>query len=161
MDLSRNATYHSRTKHINVRYHWIHKIIEKQLMKLVKIHTDKNPTDMMTKARASTTARLSLLSKFGCHYRTRARSEDLTGWWLQRQIRVRVTCTVKFFLPTAHLGLFSTSQPLPVSKLNFPSILTTPQYSNLFLRKCESWSTSKLWFRFGFQRPILFIYLYL
>ena len=49
LDLSKNATYHSRTKHIDIRYHWIREVMEKQLMKLKKIHTDKNPSDMMTK----------------------------------------------------------------------------------------------------------------
>ena len=32
-----------------MRYHWIREVIEKNLMKLEKIHTDKNPSDMMTK----------------------------------------------------------------------------------------------------------------
>ena len=41
--------YHSRTKHIDIRYHWIREVMEKQLLKLVKIHTDKNPADMLTK----------------------------------------------------------------------------------------------------------------
>ena len=49
MDLSKNATYHSRTKHIDVRYHWIREVMEKQEMKLKKIHTENNPSDVMTK----------------------------------------------------------------------------------------------------------------
>ena len=49
MDFSKNATYHARTKHVDVRYLLIREIIEKNLMKLEKIHTNKNPSDMMTK----------------------------------------------------------------------------------------------------------------
>ena len=49
IDLSKNSMYHSRSKHIDVWYHWIQEVMEKQLMKLVKIHMDKNPSDMMTK----------------------------------------------------------------------------------------------------------------
>ena len=49
MDLSKNTSYHSRTKHIDVRYHWLRDVIGKELMKLKKIHTDFNPSDMMTK----------------------------------------------------------------------------------------------------------------
>jgi hypothetical protein len=49
LDLSKNAMYHSRTKHIDVRYHWLRHAVEEQQFKLEKIHTDKNPTDMMTK----------------------------------------------------------------------------------------------------------------
>ena len=41
--------YHLRTKHIEVRYHSLRQAVEKQSFKLEKIHTDKNPTDMMTK----------------------------------------------------------------------------------------------------------------
>uniref|UniRef100_A0A2N9J1S8 Integrase catalytic domain-containing protein n=1 Tax=Fagus sylvatica TaxID=28930 RepID=A0A2N9J1S8_FAGSY len=49
LDLSKNSTYHSRTKHIDVRYHWLRQIVDQQLMQLRKIHTDKNPADMLTK----------------------------------------------------------------------------------------------------------------
>ena len=35
--------------HIDVRYHWIPEVMEKQEMRLKKIHTDRNPDDMMTK----------------------------------------------------------------------------------------------------------------
>ncbi|XXG88514.1 hypothetical protein AAC387_Pa12g0708 [Persea americana] len=49
MDLSKNATYHACTKHVDMRYHLIREVIEKNLMKLEKIHTNKNPSDMMTK----------------------------------------------------------------------------------------------------------------
>ncbi|CAA0842056.1 Unknown protein [Striga hermonthica] len=49
LDLSKNAMYHSRTKHIDVRYHWLSQVVEEQQFKLEKIHTDENPADMMTK----------------------------------------------------------------------------------------------------------------
>ena len=41
--------YHSRSKHIEVRYNWLRLVIEQQLFELEKIHTDKNPADMLTK----------------------------------------------------------------------------------------------------------------
>uniref|UniRef100_A0A2N9FFW3 Integrase catalytic domain-containing protein n=1 Tax=Fagus sylvatica TaxID=28930 RepID=A0A2N9FFW3_FAGSY len=49
LDLSKNSTYHSRMKHIDVRYHWLRLIVDQQLMQLRKIHTDKNLADMLTK----------------------------------------------------------------------------------------------------------------
>ncbi|CAH9131081.1 unnamed protein product [Cuscuta epithymum] len=49
MDLSKNSMYHSRTKHIDVRYHWLREAIEEDELKLSKIHTNKNATDMLTK----------------------------------------------------------------------------------------------------------------
>ena len=50
IDLSKNATNHSRTKHIEVRYHWIRDAIEMKRFQLKKIHIGKNATNMMTKA---------------------------------------------------------------------------------------------------------------
>lgn len=49
LDLSKNATFHSYSKHIEVRYHWIRLAVEKRLIQLIKIHTKKNITDMLTK----------------------------------------------------------------------------------------------------------------
>ena len=42
IDLSKNTMYHVRTKHIDVRYHWIRKAIEEQLFQIRKIHTYEN-----------------------------------------------------------------------------------------------------------------------
>ena len=49
IDLSKNATFQSHLKHIEVRYLWIRLVVEKRLMQLRKIHTEKNPADMLTK----------------------------------------------------------------------------------------------------------------
>ena len=61
IDLSKNATFHSHSKHIEVRYHWIRLVIEKRLMQLRKIHTEKNPVDMLTKV--VTNEKLDLCAK--------------------------------------------------------------------------------------------------
>ena len=49
MDLSKNATYHGRTKNITRRYHWIRDVLEDREFELEKIHTSRNPSDMLTK----------------------------------------------------------------------------------------------------------------
>ncbi|KAM2380536.1 hypothetical protein EV1_040838 [Malus domestica] len=49
LDLSKNTAYHSRTKHIDIRYHWIRDAIENKMLQLKKIHTDNNSSDMLTK----------------------------------------------------------------------------------------------------------------
>ena len=48
--LSKNPMFHSRSKHIDVRYHWIKDVLESKQLKLEKIHTNDNASDMMTKA---------------------------------------------------------------------------------------------------------------
>jgi hypothetical protein len=47
--LSKNSTFHSRSKHIDVRYHWIRDTLDEKLLQIEKIHTDDNSSDMMTK----------------------------------------------------------------------------------------------------------------
>ena len=47
--LSKNFTFHTRSKHINVRYHWIHNVLDWNLLQLEKVHTDDNILDMLTK----------------------------------------------------------------------------------------------------------------
>ncbi|KAE8703105.1 hypothetical protein F3Y22_tig00110474pilonHSYRG00127 [Hibiscus syriacus] len=47
--LAKNQVYYSRTKHIDVRYHFVREIFEEGKILLQKIATSKNPADMMTK----------------------------------------------------------------------------------------------------------------
>ena len=49
MDLRKNFTYHSRTKHIDVRYHCLRLAIKEQMLQLEKVHTHDNVVDMLTK----------------------------------------------------------------------------------------------------------------
>ena len=48
--LSKNSTFHSKLKHIDVRYHWIRDALDAKMLELAKIHTNENGADMMTKA---------------------------------------------------------------------------------------------------------------
>ena len=48
--LGKNPTFHSRSKHIDVRYHWIRDALDAKLLELEKVHTIDNGADMMTKA---------------------------------------------------------------------------------------------------------------
>ncbi|GJZ75463.1 putative ribonuclease H-like domain-containing protein [Tanacetum coccineum] len=45
----KNPVYHSRTKHIEIRHHFIRDCYEKRLIDAVKIHTDNNVADLFTK----------------------------------------------------------------------------------------------------------------
>lgn len=47
--LCKNPMYHERTKHIDIRLHFIRDVIEGGSVKVVKIHTSENPADMITK----------------------------------------------------------------------------------------------------------------
>ncbi|KAL4271878.1 hypothetical protein GQ457_13G029750 [Hibiscus cannabinus] len=47
--LAKNQVYHSRTKHIDVRYHFVREIFEEGKILLQKIATAENPANMLTK----------------------------------------------------------------------------------------------------------------
>nr|GEU91172.1 hypothetical protein [Tanacetum cinerariifolium] len=46
----KNPVYPSKTKHIEIRHHFIRDSYEKRLIEMVKIHTNNNVTDLLTKA---------------------------------------------------------------------------------------------------------------
>ncbi|GKD34810.1 retrovirus-related pol polyprotein from transposon TNT 1-94 [Tanacetum coccineum] len=46
----KNPVFHSKTKHIEIRYHFIRDSNEKKLIQMIKIHTDQNVADLLTKA---------------------------------------------------------------------------------------------------------------
>ena len=50
MLISKNDVYHDRTKHIDIRYHYIRDAIKSGLFKLVWVPTDKQLADGLTKA---------------------------------------------------------------------------------------------------------------
>ena len=46
--LGKYPTFHSRSKHIDVRYHWTRDALDAKLLALEKVHIDDNGADMMT-----------------------------------------------------------------------------------------------------------------
>ena len=47
--LAKNPAFHSRTKHIQIRYHFIRSLLDDGQLLLEKICGSKNPADMLTK----------------------------------------------------------------------------------------------------------------
>ena len=47
--LTKNQMFHERTKHIDVKYHYVRDVISQGKLKVCKISTHDNPADMMTK----------------------------------------------------------------------------------------------------------------
>ncbi|GJW65010.1 putative ribonuclease H-like domain-containing protein, partial [Tanacetum coccineum] len=54
----RNPVFHSKTKHIEIRHHIIRDAYEKKLIQVLKIHTDDNVADLLTKAFDVSSSRL-------------------------------------------------------------------------------------------------------
>nr|GEW57399.1 ribonuclease H-like domain-containing protein [Tanacetum cinerariifolium] len=65
------AVFHSKTKHIEIRHHFIRDAYEKKLFQVLKIHTDDNVADLLTKAfdvsrlRATNGTKLVSAARFG------------------------------------------------------------------------------------------------
>ncbi|MCO5577494.1 hypothetical protein L7F22_031325 [Adiantum nelumboides] len=49
IQLARNPVFHAKTKHVDVRYHFIRDVLDDKRLHLVKVHTDDNPADLLTK----------------------------------------------------------------------------------------------------------------
>jgi len=60
--LAKNPVFHARSKHIQLRYHFIRKLIEDETLSLKKIRGSKNPADMLTKAVGVDKLRLCIAS---------------------------------------------------------------------------------------------------
>ena len=48
--LAKNQTFHERTKHIDIKFHFVREIIGSGKLNLEKTNTDHNSTDALTKA---------------------------------------------------------------------------------------------------------------
>jgi len=48
--LAKNPSHHERSKHIDVKFHYIRNVIGQKDVELVKVHTVENLSDMLTKA---------------------------------------------------------------------------------------------------------------
>ena len=46
---SKNSSFYSRSKLIDVRYHWIRDVLNSKILEFAKIHTNDNGADMLTK----------------------------------------------------------------------------------------------------------------
>ncbi|MCO5599310.1 hypothetical protein L7F22_053411 [Adiantum nelumboides] len=53
IQLARNPVFHAKTKHVDVRYHFIREVLEDKRLQLVKVHTNDNPVDLLTKSLSS------------------------------------------------------------------------------------------------------------
>ncbi|WVZ13024.1 hypothetical protein V8G54_017554 [Vigna mungo] len=63
--LANHQIYHSKTKHIDVKLHFVRSIVESGDVQICKIASEENPTDMLTKPLAKERF-LLLLSRIGC-----------------------------------------------------------------------------------------------
>ena len=49
IQLAKNPVFHAKTKHVDVKYHFIRELIEDKQLQLVKVHITEIPADLLTK----------------------------------------------------------------------------------------------------------------
>jgi len=49
INLTKNDAYHSKTKHISVKYYYVRDTVAAGEIVVKKVHTSENPADMLTK----------------------------------------------------------------------------------------------------------------
>nr|GEW33954.1 putative ribonuclease H-like domain-containing protein [Tanacetum cinerariifolium] len=74
----KNPIYHSKTKHIEIRHHFIRDSYQKRLIEIVKIHTDYNVADLLTKAFDVTS--LDFINTTNCHQFTMSNRQERIGY---------------------------------------------------------------------------------
>jgi hypothetical protein len=47
--LTKDQIFHERTKHIDIKYHYVHDVVARGKLQVSKINTHDNPADMMIK----------------------------------------------------------------------------------------------------------------
>ncbi|KAJ0622013.1 putative RNA-directed DNA polymerase [Helianthus annuus] len=50
INITKNPVHHAKTKHIEIRHHFIRDCFEKKLIRIEKIHTENQKADLHTKA---------------------------------------------------------------------------------------------------------------
>ncbi|GKB23458.1 hypothetical protein Tco_0862859 [Tanacetum coccineum] len=63
--IMKNPVFHSKTKHIEIRHHFLRDSYEKRLIQVIKIHTDHNVADLLTMAFDVSSIRDKLGNKTG------------------------------------------------------------------------------------------------
>jgi len=48
--MTKNPEFHARTKHIDIRHHWLRDIVREGVIQPGYVATDHNPADLLTKA---------------------------------------------------------------------------------------------------------------
>ncbi|GJZ38678.1 putative ribonuclease H-like domain-containing protein [Tanacetum coccineum] len=86
----RNPVFHSKTKHIQIRHHFIRDCYEQRLINVVKVHTDDNVADLLTKG--FDLARFNFLKEsleaLSLHLRGGSHRPWLQQFWTTASLRV-------------------------------------------------------------------------
>ncbi|GKE02858.1 putative ribonuclease H-like domain-containing protein, partial [Tanacetum coccineum] len=125
----KNPVFHSKTKHIKIKHHFIRDSYEKKLIQVIKIHTDHNVADFLTKAfdvnmKAKWTTKISQSSG----PIPLVTDENVIKEWEDRMERAATTASSLEIVPRYHIRgaeaqtrfevASKQSNDLPISRVN-------------------------------------------
>nr|GEX74776.1 hypothetical protein [Tanacetum cinerariifolium] len=124
----KNPVFQSKTKHIEIRHHFIRDAYEKKLIQVLKIHTDDNVADLLTKA--FDVSRFKFLMGCDCY-------DDYLGFIMMEMMMemIRLSCGIK---SQDIYATGSESRPPMLNKENHV------QWSSRLLRYAKSRPNGKL-----------------
>ncbi|GKC36291.1 putative ribonuclease H-like domain-containing protein, partial [Tanacetum coccineum] len=110
----KNPVFHSKTKNIEIRHHFIEDSYEKKLIQVIKIHTDHNVVDLLTKAFDVTRFNF-LIASIGL---LNLKNETVYKEWEDRMERVATTASS--FEAEQDSGNINRTQSLATLNESFP-----------------------------------------
>ncbi|GJZ75054.1 hypothetical protein Tco_0639519 [Tanacetum coccineum] len=113
----KNPVAHSRTKHIEIRFHFIRDCYEKRLIEVIKIHTDHNVADLLTKGFDVTRFNFLVVIKalYGLHQAPRAWYETLSSFLIENGYR-RGTIDKTLFIKKKKSDIITATTPIESNK---------------------------------------------
>ncbi|MCO5611055.1 hypothetical protein L7F22_065305 [Adiantum nelumboides] len=109
--LARNPVYHSKKKHVDVKYHFIKEMVEDKQVQLVKVHTIDNHVDFLTKG---------FPGESFAHYCKLLSDWLVFGYWLEKAdfwlVFVSGYCSADLVLCSVTGLWFSSADPVHWSK---------------------------------------------
>lgn len=71
IELTKNVVFHSRTKHIDIRHHFIRDLVAKKLLEVKHCNTHQQVADILTKSLASANHEYFRLQMGVCNFESR------------------------------------------------------------------------------------------
>ncbi|GJS03357.1 putative ribonuclease H-like domain-containing protein [Tanacetum coccineum] len=121
----KNSVFHSKTKHIEIRHHFIRDSNKKKLILMIKIHTDHNVADLLTKAFDATAKAKTINGEVQIQAFVDGKKVIITETSVRRALQLKDVEVLRLLLGTNLVALWpQLSSVLPQTKNStFPMFL--------------------------------------
>nr|GEU32166.1 putative reverse transcriptase, RNA-dependent DNA polymerase [Tanacetum cinerariifolium] len=133
----KNPVFHSKTKHITIRHHLIRYSNEKKLIQMIKIHTDKNVVDFLTKAFDGTAKVKNLNGEAQLHAKVDGKKVVISEASIKRDLCMvkNLDRATKILMFPRFVQVFLNNQLKEMA--NHTRIYASPTHTNKIFRKMK------------------------